>query len=91
MSRRNSAVAAASCSRSIGIENCLRNCVALPSRPGATTWKMDHNSLSRFSIGVPVSAMRWPALIARIARAVRVSGFFTACASSSTNVAHGTC
>ena len=49
---------------------------------------IDHRSSSRFSTGVPVSATRWPAVIARAVWAARVSGFLTAWASSSTNVRH---
>ena len=51
---------------------------------------IDHSSLRRFSTGVPVRAMCCSAGRLRNALAVRVSGFFTACASSSTTAAHRT-
>ena len=45
---------------------------------------IDHRSVSRFSTGVPVSAIRDPAGIARTARACRVAAFLMFCASSQT-------
>ena len=42
----------------------------------------DHRSVSRFSMGVPVSAMRERALRRLMALVCLVSGFLMACASS---------
>ena len=55
-----------------------------------TTSRIDHSSPSRFSTGVPVSAMRCPAGSRRTALAAWVCGFFTAWASSSTTVVQAT-
>ena len=70
--------------RSMGTAYRSRNAVMVPSRPGLTASMIDHSSASRFSIGVPVSASRWPASIVRTARAARERLFFTSWASSST-------
>ena len=56
-----------------------------PSSPGFSTSSMDHRSFALFSNGVPVSATLTGAPNARAARAARVSGFLTICASSSTS------
>jgi hypothetical protein len=55
--RRSRAVASSSAARSIGISYRCRNFSAGPSRPGLVNSMIDHRSLSRFSTGVPVSAI----------------------------------
>ena len=90
VSWRSAAAAATSWLRSIGVAKRRRNWLRLPSRPGVTIDMIDHSSLSRFSTGVPVRAMCCSAGRVRNALAVRVSGFFTAWASSNTTVAHCT-
>ena len=76
--------------RSIGTAYLLRNRSAGPSRPGPTNSMIDHRSVSRFSTGVPVSAIRDPAGSARTARAWRVAAFLMFWASSHTTRAHWT-
>ena len=44
--------------RSIGTAYSVRNCSAGPSSPGLVNSMIDHRSVSRFSTGVPVSAIR---------------------------------
>ena len=63
--------------------------LAEPSMPGLTQSRIAHSSDKRFSTGVPVSAMRWPACSLRTARPI-VAGFLTNCASSRTTVAQAT-
>ncbi len=58
--------------------------------PGFTQSRIAHSSDRRFSTGVPVRAMRCPARSLRTARADRVAGFLTNCASSSTTVDQAT-
>lgn len=89
--RRASAARASGCFvRSMGVANLSRNDSRLPNRPGKTSRKRLHSSPSRFSTGVPESAMRASAFNARTALARAVSGFFTAWASSRMSVAKDT-
>ena len=81
---RSAAAASESRCRSIGRENRRRKSGGVPRNPGLQNSMIDHNSLSRFSTGVPVSAMRRVAFRAQIARACFVGGFLMYCASSST-------
>ena len=67
------------------------NSSAAPRYPGLMTWKMLQRSASRFSTGVPVSATRHRAPMARAACAARVDAFFTFWASSRTSPSHLTC
>ena len=51
--------------------------------------KIDHRSLSRFSMGVPVRAMRVSARSCLTVLVCLAAGFLMACASSSTTSRHG--
>ncbi len=88
--RFSRSAAASSPLRSIGTANLARNRSAGPSRPGRVNSMIDHRSLSRFSTGVPVSAIRDRAGRARTARAWRVAAFLMFWASSHTTRAHST-
>ena len=88
VTRRSRSAASSSPRRSIGLAYPRRNAVRVSSSPGFRKCMIDHSSSSRFSIGVPVSAIRWRQRSARAACAPRVSGFFTCCASSSTTAPH---
>ena len=80
----NLAVASASRYRSTGTATRRVNASRWPSRPGVVQSRIAHSSDSRFSTGVPVSAILAGAGTARSSRAVRDSGFFACCASSAT-------
>ena len=80
----NLAVASASRYRSTGIATRLVNASRCPSSPGVVQSRIAHRSDSRFSTGVPVSAILADAGSARSSRAVRDSGFFACWASSAT-------
>ncbi len=67
----------------------LVNSLLEPSRPGLMKSKIDQRSPSRFSTGVPVSAMRACASSCLAARVCRAPGFLIACASSSMASRHG--
>ena len=69
---------------SIGSAYRFLNDGAVPSIPGLTNSEIDHRSASRFSTGVPVTAIRVPAGSDRIAVACLVAAFLMACASSTT-------
>ena len=58
--RLSRSAASSSPLRSIGTANLVRNRSAGPSRPGRANSMIDHRSASRFSTGVPVSAIREP-------------------------------
>ena len=53
-------------------------------QPGLANSRIDHRSARRFSTGVPVTAIRVPAGMERIAVACLVAAFLIACASSTT-------
>jgi hypothetical protein len=84
ISAANLAVASASRYRSTGTATRLVNASRCPSSPGVVQSRMAHSSDSRFSTGVPVSAILDGAGSARSSRAVRDSGFFACWASSAT-------
>ena len=65
------------------------NCLDEPSRPGLMKSKIDHRSPSRFSIGVPVSAIAASACSCFTGRVCLAPGFLIACASSRTARRHG--
>ena len=88
VARRRRAAAAPSRQRSIGVANCSRKLPAEPSSPGFRKSRIECSSLSRFSTGVPVSATRWRARSARIARVCLASRVLMFCASSSTIRCH---
>ena len=67
VARLSAAVASASCRTSIGSWKRRRNRFAGPSRPGLQKSMMDHSSARWFSTGVPVSASRVRAGMARTA------------------------
>ena len=58
VSRRSRAAASSSPCRSIGSAKRCLNDAALPSSPGLANSRIDHRSASRFSTGVPVTAIR---------------------------------
>ena len=60
MACRSRAAASSSAYRSIGTAYRARNVCAEASTPGLRKSRMDHSSASRFSTGVPVSAIRLP-------------------------------
>ena len=60
------------------------NSLPVPSSPGLMKSKIDQRSPSRFSTGVPVSAMRARASSCLAARVCLAPGFLIACASSRT-------
>ena len=72
-------------SRLVNVENALPD----PSRPGLRKSKMDQRSPSRFSTGVPLSAMRARASICLAARVCLAPGVLIACASSRMARRHG--
>ena len=71
-----------------GTDGCQLN--PDPSSPGLVNSSSDHRSDSRFSTGVPVSASREPAGMARTDCACRVPAFLMFCASSQMTLAHRT-
>jgi len=71
--RFSACVASSEPCRSIGIAYFSRNVAAGPSRPGLVNSMIDHSSDSRFSTGVPVSAIRAAAGSPRTARACLVA------------------
>ena len=84
VNRRSRSAASSSPCRSIGSAYRLRKPRALPSRPGLANSRIDQRSASRFSTGVPVTAIRVSAGIERIATACLVAAFLIAWASSTT-------
>jgi len=85
VARRSSSVASASLSRSMGRAKRSRNERAEPSSPGLSTCMIDHSSLSRFSTGVPVRAIRRRARSCPTALVCAAPGFLICWASSSTS------
>ncbi|MNC45935.1 hypothetical protein D3C75_949270 [compost metagenome] len=75
---------------STSLTKFLLNSPNEPRYPGFTTSKIDHSSVSRFSIGVPVSAIRWRAFSLRTAAACLVYAFLIFCASSRQRALHST-
>src|ERR1700739_921850 len=65
-----------------------KNSSDTPKKPGLIKSKIDHRSPSRFSMGVPVSAMRISALSLLTDFVCLAAGFLMACASSSTTNRH---
>ena len=90
VSRLSAWVASGEPCRSIGTAYRSRNLSAGPSRPGLVKSMIDHSSDSRFSTGVPVSAILAAAGSARTARACLVAWFLMFCASSQTTRAQFT-
>ena len=90
VSRLSAWVASGEPCRSIGTAYRSRNFSAGPSRPGLVKSRIDHSSDSRFSTGVPVSAILAAAGSARTARADLVAWFLMFCASSQTTRAQFT-
>jgi hypothetical protein len=84
VSRFSRSAASSSPCRSTGTAKLVRNFSAGPSSPGLVNSMIDHSSPSRFSTGVPVSAIREAAGRLRTARACRVPAFLMFCASSQT-------
>jgi hypothetical protein len=82
--RRSCRVASSDPCRSIGTAYRSRNSFWPPSRPGLANCMIDHSSDSWFSTGVPVSAIREPAVSALTAFACWLRWFLIACASSQT-------
>lgn len=74
--------------RSIGTAKCSLKRASEPSRPGLQKRMIDHSSASRFSTGVPDSAMRKSARSSNTACERLVAAFLNACASSATTVCH---
>ena len=85
-----SSASASSRRDSMALAKWLRKKLCEPSMPGLTKSRMLRSSDSLFSIGVPVSAMRWRAGIARALFDDWVPAFLIACASSSTTWSHCT-
>ena len=90
VSRLSACAASGEPCRSIGTAYRSRNRSACPSRPGLVKSMIDHSSDSRFSTGVPVSAILAVAGSARTARACLVAWFLMFCASSQTTRAQVT-
>jgi exodeoxyribonuclease V alpha subunit len=88
--RDRAAVASGSRCRSIGTAVWRVKASIGPSSPGVVQSRIAHRSISRFSTGVPVSAIRACAGIARNLRAVWECGFFACWASSATTRPHST-
>ncbi len=80
--RLSACVASGEPCRSIGIAYRSRNFSAGPSRPGLVNSMIDHSSDSRFSTGVPVSAIRAEAGSPRTARTCLAAWFLIFCVSS---------
>ena len=89
--RRSCPAASAEPCRSTGTAYRSRNDLADPSRPGLANSMIDHSSESRFSTGVPVSAIRDAAGSDRTAFACWLRWFLIAWASSHTTRAQRTC
>ena len=71
------------------LDEARRTAWTIPSRPGLMKSKIDQRSPSRFSMGVPVSAMRASARSCLTGLVCLAPGFLMACASSSTTSRHG--